>query len=297
MSNICDLNRRYYELIELLKKDIPQVVIRALKEDLGGQIDVSNDITSNLLPTNIKAFARIITREVGIFCGKRWVKEIFNQLNQNITIIWHVTDGQKITPGQLLFEIEGSARILLTAERTVLNFIQTLSGISTKVSYYASLLKNSSTKLLDTRKTLPGLRTALKYAVICGGGINHRIGLSDAFLIKENHIIAIGSIKKAIKKAISIFPDNLIEIEVESIDELIQAINAGAHIVMLDNFGLEEIHQAVKFNKGRVILEVSGNINDFFIKNIAKSGVDYVSVGDLTKNICSIDMSMRIKIK
>ncbi|MXP51155.1 carboxylating nicotinate-nucleotide diphosphorylase [Pantoea sp. SoEX] len=288
---------RYQELIKLVKQDIQESVSRALQEDLGEQLNVYNDITANLLPKNVIVYAQILNHEEGIFCGVDWVQTVFNLLNQQVNINWYIKDGQKIIPGQLLCEIEGSARILVICERTILNFIQTLSGVATKTNYYVSLLDNTNTKLLDTRKTLPGLRTALKYAVACGGGNNHRIRLSDAFLIKENHIITIGSIHKAIKMALSMFPHYPIEIEVESIKELIQAIDAGADIIMLDNFSLEEINDAVKVNNGRVALEVSGNVNDEIITEIAKTGVDYISIGDLTKNIHSIDMSIRLKMK
>ncbi|MBK4775583.1 nicotinate-nucleotide diphosphorylase [Candidatus Pantoea edessiphila] len=292
-----NFNHRHSELIRLAKEDIPEVVSRALREDLGGHINIDNDITANLLPKYVIACAQILTHEKGIFCGKDWIQAIFNTLNQTVNINWYIKDGEKMIPGQLLFEIEGPARILVICERTILNFIQTLSGVSTKVHYYVSLLNNTNTKLLDTRKTIPGLRTALKYAVICGGGNNHRIGLSEAFLIKENHIITIGSIHKSIKMALSIFPNYPIEIEVESIQELIQAIHAGADIIMLDNFSFDEINQAIKINNGRVALEVSGNINDLEVTKIAQIGIDYISIGDLTKNIRSIDMSMRLILK
>ncbi|PPI87981.1 nicotinate-nucleotide diphosphorylase [Candidatus Pantoea edessiphila] len=292
-----NLSKRHDDLMQLAKKGIRENIAMALKEDLGGQINVNNDITANLLPKDKNAYAHIITHETGIFCGKDWVEAIFDQLNQSVNLVWHIKDGQKMIPEQLLVEIEGSARTIVTSERTILNFIQLLSGVSTKVNYYVALLNNTNAKLLDTRKTLPGLRTALKYAVICGGGNNHRIGLSDAFLIKENHIIAIGSIQKAVKSASLAFPDYPIEVEVETIEELIQAINAGVDIVMLDNFNLKLISEAVKINKGRVILEVSGNINESLITNIARTGIDYISVGDITKNIRAIDISMRLKLK
>ncbi|PPI86605.1 carboxylating nicotinate-nucleotide diphosphorylase [Candidatus Pantoea edessiphila] len=296
-NHICESDNHYIELTKLVKKDIPKTVMRALEEDLGGEININNDITVNILPKNSKAYAQIITNEEGIFCGTDWVKEIFKQLHQSVNLTWHVEERQKIKPKQLLIEIEGSSRAIITSERTILNFIQTLSGVATKVSHYVSLINNTNTKLLDTRKTLPGLRTALKHAVICGGGNSHRVGLSDAFLIKENHIIAIGSIQKAIESARSMLPDNTIEVEVESIAELIQAINAGADIIMLDNFDFEKTKQAIKINNKRVPLELSGNINDCLISKLAQIGIDYISIGDFTKNICSLDMSMRLKIK
>lgn len=190
------------ELLERINLDIPGAVARALREDLGGTVDANNDITAKLLPENSRSHATVITRENGVFCGKRWVEEVFIQLaGDDVTIIWHVDDGDVINANQPLFELEGPSRVLLTGERTALNFVQTLSGVASKVRHYVELLEGTNTQLLDTRKTLPGLRSALKYAVLCGGGANHRLGLSDAFLIKENHIIASGSVRRAVEKA------------------------------------------------------------------------------------------------
>ena len=212
-----DPDSRRQALIKRIESDIPDSVALALKEDLGGEIDADRDITAQLLPADTQADAQVITREAGVFCGKRWVEEVFIQLGSNATLIWHVEDGDQIEADQLLFEIEGPARLLLTAERTALNFVQTLSGVATEVSRYVALLAGSQTQLLDTRKTLPGLRTALKYAVLCGGGSNHRLGLSDAYLIKENHIIASGSIRQAVERAQWLQPDVPVEVEVESL--------------------------------------------------------------------------------
>lgn len=237
----------------------------------------------------------VITREPGIFCGKRWVEEVFIQLGNKTQIIWHVDDGDAITADQPLFEITGPSALILTAERTALNFVQTLSGVATEVSRYVALLKGTRTQLLDTRKTLPGMRTALKYAVLCGGGANHRLGLSDAFLIKENHIIATGSIREAIEKAFWLHPDVPVEVEVESLDELEQALAAGADIVMLDNFSVGQMREAVKQTDGRALLEVSGNVTDETLRTFAETGVDYISVGALTKHIRALDLSMRFK--
>lgn len=292
-----DPDSRRQALIKRIESDIPDSVALALKEDLGGEIDADRDITAQLLPADTQADAQVITREAGVFCGKRWVEEVFIQLGSHATLIWHVEDGDQIEADQLLFEIEGPARLLLTAERTALNFVQTLSGVATEVSRYVALLAGSQTQLLDTRKTLPGLRTALKYAVLCGGGSNHRLGLSDAYLIKENHIIASGSIRQAVERAQWLQPDVPVEVEVESLEELRQALEAEADIVMLDNFSLEAMHAAVELNQGRALLEVSGNVTETTLPQIALTGVDYVSVGALTKHVRALDLSMRFKQK
>jgi len=292
-----DPDSRRQALIKRIESDIPDAVALALKEDLGGEIDADRDITAQLLPADTQADAQVITREAGVFCGKRWVEEVFIQLGSHATLIWHVEDGDQIEADQLLFEIEGPARLLLTAERTALNFVQTLSGVATEVSRYAALLAGSQTQLLDTRNTLPGLRTALKYAVLCGGGSNHRLGLSDAYLIKENHIIASGSIRQAVERAQWMQPDVPVEVEVESLEELRQALEAEADIVMLDNFSLEAMRAAVELNQGRALLEVSGNVTETTLPQIALTGVDYVSVGALTKHVRALDLSMRFKQK
>lgn len=288
-----DPDHRRQELIKRIEQDIPEAVARALQEDLGGEVDADRDITALLLPAEKQAVAKVITREAGVFCGKRWVEEVFIQLGNKVTVSWHVEDGQALVADQLLFEITGPARLLLTAERTALNFVQTLSGVATEVSRYVALLAGSETQLLDTRKTLPGLRTALKYAVLCGGGNNHRLGLSDAFLIKENHIIASGSVRNAVEKALWLSPDVPVEVEVESLAELQDAIDAGADIIMLDNFSLEMMHEAVALTNKRALLEVSGNVTETTLPQIAQTGVDYVSVGALTKHVRALDLSMR----
>lgn len=292
-----DPDSRRQALIKRIESDIPDAVALALKEDLGGEIDADRDITAQLLPADTLAHAQVITREAGVFCGKRWVEEVFIQLGSRATLRWHVEDGDRIEADQLLFEIDGPARLLLTAERTALNFVQTLSGVATEVSRYVALLAGSQTQLLDTRKTLPGLRTALKYAVLCGGGSNHRLGLSDAFLIKENHIIASGSVSQAVERAQWLQPDVPVEVEVESLDELRQALEAEADIVMLDNFSLEAMRAAVELNQGRALLEVSGNVTEATLPQIALTGVDYVSVGALTKHVRALDLSMRFQQK
>jgi len=298
-SEIAMPTRRYnadsrrQALIARIEQDIPATVARALQEDLGGEIDADRDITAQLLPEESLAQARVITREAGVFCGKRWVEEVFNQLGGHATLSWQVEDGDSLAPDQTLFTLSGPSRLLLTAERTALNFIQTLSGVASETRRYVQLLEGSDTQLLDTRKTLPGLRTALKYAVLCGGGANHRLGLSDAFLIKENHIIASGSIRQAVEKAFWLHPDVPVEVEVESLEELDQALAAGADIIMLDNFTLDAMRDAVARAQGRAQLEVSGNVTEATLPQIAQTGVDYVSVGALTKHVRALDLSMR----
>ncbi|MFJ5451419.1 carboxylating nicotinate-nucleotide diphosphorylase, partial [Pectobacterium carotovorum] len=285
--------QRQKALLARIAQDIPASVQLALREDLGGIVDANQDITALLLPDNETVSARIITREAGIFCGTRWLEEVFSQLGNTTAIVWHVADGDAITPNQTLCDITGPAKQLLTGERTALNFLQTLSGVATEVSRYVAVLQGTRTRLLDTRKTLPGLRTALKYAVSCGGGDNHRLGLSDAFLIKENHIIAAGSIKNAVEKAQSLRSDVPVEVEVESLDELQQALEAGADIIMLDNFSLDNIRQAVGMTQGRALLEISGNVTLDTLRGYAETGVDYISVGALTKHVQALDLSMR----
>ncbi|SFR09646.1 MULTISPECIES: carboxylating nicotinate-nucleotide diphosphorylase [unclassified Enterobacter] len=283
-------------LLERINLDIPAAVAQALREDLGGEVDASNDITAQLLPAEDRAHAVVITREAGIFCGKRWVEEVFIQLaGDDVSVTWHVQDGDAIAANQPLFELDGPARVLLTGERTALNFVQTLSGVASEVSRYVALLAGTKTQLLDTRKTLPGLRTALKYAVLCGGGANHRLGLSDAFLIKENHIIAAGSVRQAVEKAFWLHPDVPVEVEVESLDELDAALKAGADIIMLDNFDTTQMREAVSRANGQARLEVSGNVTAETIREYAETGVDYISVGALTKHVQALDLSMRFR--
>jgi len=286
---------RRKELLERVTLDIPRTVLQALREDLGEEADPDKDITATLLPAESQSHAVVITREDGIFCGKRWVEEVFIQLNETVSITWHVEDGDKIVANQPLFELDGPTRILLTGERTALNFVQTLSGVASEVKSYVDLLEGTKTRLLDTRKTIPGLRSALKYAVLCGGGSNHRLGLSDAFLIKENHIIASGSVREAIEKACWLHPDVPVEVEVETLDELEEAVNAGADIIMLDNFSESQMQQAVKIAQDKARLEVSGNVTQETVRRYASIGVDYISVGALTKHIRALDLSMRFK--
>ena len=285
---------RRAQLLERIQNDIPLLVTQALGEDLGGEANANNDLTAQLLPQDKSASATIITREAGVFCGQRWLDEVFTQLaGDKITVKWHVKDGDTLSENQTLCELSGSARMLLTGERTALNFVQTLSGVATEVSHYVKLLAGTKTQLLDTRKTLPGLRTALKYAVLCGGGSNHRLGLADAFLIKENHIIACGSIKAAVERALWIHADVPVEVEVESLDELQQALDAGADIIMLDNYTVPMMREGVTLTAGRALLEVSGNVTEKTLREFAETGVDYISVGALTKHVRAMDLSMR----
>lgn len=288
-------DQRRDALLERIALDIPQTVSQALREDLGGEPDANNDITAQLLPADNRSHAVVITRENGVFCGKRWVEEVFIQLGNAVTVTWHVNDGDSVTADQALFELDGPSRVLLTGERTALNFVQTLSGVATAVKSYVDLLAGTHTQLLDTRKTLPGLRTALKYAVLCGGGSNHRLGLSDAFLIKENHIIASGSIRQAVEKAFWLHPEVPVEVEVESLDELQQALNAGADIIMLDNFETDQMREAVRLTAGKARLEVSGNVTKETLREFALTGVDFISVGALTKHVQALDLSMRFR--
>lgn len=283
-------------LLERINLDIPASVANALREDLGGDVNANNDITAQLLAEDARSHAVVITREDGVFCGKRWVEEVFTQLaGDGVKVTWHVEDGDSIKANQPLFELEGSSRVLLTGERTALNFVQTLSGVASEARRYVDLLEGTNTQLLDTRKTLPGLRTALKYAVLCGGGANHRLGLSDAFLIKENHIIASGSVRQAVEKAFWLHPDVPVEVEVENLQELDDALKAGADIIMLDNFKTEEMREAVKRTNGQARLEVSGNVTHETLREFAETGVDFISVGALTKHIRALDLSMRFR--
>jgi nicotinate-nucleotide pyrophosphorylase (carboxylating) len=269
---------------------IRSVVSVAFGEDLAGQ----EDLTALLVPEKTTATATIITRENMIVCGQEVVNEVFRQIDTATTINWQCKDGDIMESGSVLCRMSGNARSLLTSERTALNFLQMLSGVATITREYVKKIQDTNVTLLDTRKTIPGMRLAQKYAVRCGGGTNHRMGLYDAFLIKENHIAACGSITSAISEAKQIAPSKSIEVEVNTLDQLLEAIDAKADIVMLDNFALEQMHEAVKMNNKRVKLEVSGNVNLDNIRAIAETGVDYISVGALTKNIKAIDLSMRV---
>jgi len=280
----------------MVEQEIAQSVTLALNEDLNGLSAAEGDITANLIPENTQAEAVVITRDDAVFCGKAWTQEVFRQLGDTVNITWHVVDGDLVKANSPLFSLTGPARTLLTGERTALNFIQTLSGIATITKQYTSLIASTNCKLLDTRKTLPGLRNASKYAVVCGGGHNHRIGLYDAYLIKENHIMACGGIAEAIAFANKQHPERWVEVEVENIAELKQALDAGAQRVMLDNFTIPMMLEAVSINKANPVqadLEVSGNVDSSTILSFAETGVDYISVGALTKHVHAVDLSMR----
>lgn len=272
-----------------LRSAVVAGVRAALAEDLRG-----GDITALLVPADEYSRARIITREAGIFCGRAWVEETCRQVDPALQVVWEVADGDAVEPNQALYFLEGKARSMLTAERTALNFVQLLSGTATVADSYASLVSHTRARVLDTRKTIPGLRLAQKYAVLAGNGHNHRIGLFDAFLIKENHIAAAGSISAAVAAAKALQPNAPIEVEVEGLDELQQAIDAGAHRVMLDEFSLEETREGVELAADRVEIEASGGINFETIVPIAETGVDYISIGDITKRITPMDLSMRV---
>ncbi|MGM0599361.1 MAG: carboxylating nicotinate-nucleotide diphosphorylase [Candidatus Rifleibacteriota bacterium] len=276
-----------------LEKIISESVKIALNEDLQGQ----KDITSLMIPETRKAKALVITREDMILAGQAWVNKVFSSLDPEVKIEWNYEDGDDIEADCLIFTVAGKARALLTAERTALNFLQTLSGVATVTRQFVNKMGNSSTQLLDTRKTVPGLRMAQKYAVSCGGGTNHRIGLFDAFLIKENHINACGSITETVKAARNIDRNKSIEVEVESLMELREALQAGADIIMLDNFSVEDITKAVEINSGKSKLEVSGDVGLHNIAELAATGVDYISSGSLTKHVRAINLSMRFDLR
>ncbi len=300
----------------MLVNEIRLAVTAALNEDLGltpASADESSaekdratrllnsDITAQLIPEEKQIEAVLITREEGVFCGKAWAEQVFNQLGGEVALHWLVDDGDLIVQNQTLCEFSGSARAILTGERTAMNFIQTLSGVASLTKVYVNKIGASQTKLLDTRKTVPGLRLAQKYAVTCGGGHNHRIGLFDAFLIKENHIMACGGIESAVKTARTMHADKKLEVEVESIAELTQALDAKADIIMLDNFDINMMLDAValnmtyKENGGITKLEVSGNVTLDTIADFAKTGIDFISVGALTKHVKALDLSLRVK--
>lgn len=274
---------------ELLSGHIQFSVATALREDIG-----DGDITAELIDENTSTQATIISRESATLCGSAWVDEVFKQLSGDVEISWATSDGDLLTADQELCTITGPVRALLTGERTALNFLQLLSATATATRRYVDLIAGTGARLLDTRKTIPGLRAAQKYAVLCGGGCNHRYGLYDAFLIKENHILAAGSITKACARARELHPGKLLEIEVETLGELEQALSTGVDRVMLDNFALPALRQAVELNDKRVQLEASGGVDENSLRAIAETGVDFISVGALTKNVIAIDLSMRI---
>ena len=272
----------------LLEQSIQINIQQALQEDIGDA-----DITALLTPEDEQATATIISREDMVLAGQPWVDALIQAYDPSVQITWLKNDGDWVKANETIYKLAGSARSLLTVERPALNFVQTLSAVATKTAEYVKYLEGTATKLLDTRKTLPGLRIAQKYAVAVGGGQNHRLGLFDAFLIKENHIMAAGGIAQAIAKAHQIAPGKPVEVEVETWDELIQALEAKADIVMLDNFSQQQMIDAVKHVAGRCKLEASGNITLENLSQVAQTGVDYISMGVLTKDVKAIDLSMR----
>ena len=271
-----------------IPNDIESTVSRALQEDIG-----SGDISAHLINAATQGKAHVISRETAVICGRPWFDEVFRQLDSSIEIHWQVQEGQQVPANHTLCELRGPAQALLSGERTALNFLQTLSGTASLAHKYAQAIAGLSTKVLDTRKTLPGLRSAQKYAVLCGGCYNHRMGLYDAILIKENHIIAAGSIATAVAQSRQQYPDKMVEVEVENLGELQQAMDAGAHRVLLDNMSANDMRAAVQLSAGRVELEASGNITLDTIRAIADTGVDFISIGGLTKNVTAVDLSMR----
>lgn len=275
-------------LPSVLSDSIAKSVKQALEEDIG-----SGDITAQLINEDSLSSASIIARESAVFCGRPWATEVFAQLDPSVLITWHVEDGDSIKPDQILCELRGLSRPILSGERTALNFLQTLSGTATLARQYVDKIAGTNSKILDTRKTIPGLRLAQKYAVQCAGGENHRIGLYDGVLIKENHIDACGSLDNAISKALSLKSDGLIEMEVETLEQLKTAVEKGIKRILLDNMNLEQLRQAVVIANKTVKLEASGGITLENVRAVAETGVDYISIGDITKNIHAIDLSLR----
>lgn len=270
---------------------IAEQVRAALAEDMG-----DGDLTAALIPAGTLATATIISREVAVVCGCAWLEQCFKQLQPAIALSWHVSDGDQVQANQTLVTIQGDARAMLSAERPALNFLQTLSGVATHTRRYVDAIAGLPTQILDTRKTIPGLRLAQKYAVLAGGGANQRLALYDGILIKENHIAAAGDISTVLQAALALQQTNNIQIEVESLIELQAALAAGARSILLDNFSLEDMRQAVILNNKRALLEASGNVDLTTVRAIAETGVDRISIGALTKNIQAIDLSMRIQM-
>lgn len=273
----------------LTQDDINPIVRLALDEDIG-----SGDITAGLVQSNEIARATVITREAGVLCGTQFVNAVFEILDPDVRVQWRKVDGDDLVANDVLFTLEGNARSILTGERAALNFLQMLSGTASYSASLASLVAGTRAKLLDTRKTIPGFRNAQKYAVTCGGCFNHRIGLFDAFLIKENHIAACGGIQQAVAQARKNAPGKPVEVEVESLEELEQGLIAGADRIMLDNFSLDDMRAAVAITQGKAELEASGNVTESTLRAIADTGVDFISIGALTKVVMPLDLSLRL---
>lgn len=279
----------------LLEEEIERNVAAALAEDVG-----SGDLTAQLVPADGMAQATVISRENAVLCGTAWFERCFKRLDPGITVAWKAADGDRVVPDQALCEINGPAPTLLTGERTALNFLQLLSGVATKAAQFADAVAGTQAQVVDTRKTIPGLRLAQKYAVHCGGGGNHRLGLYDAILIKENHILAAGSIAAAMTEAQKVAQRvgsqcKFIQVEVETLDELGQALAAGAKMILLDNMSLAQMREAVAFTAGRAVLEASGNVSLDTVRGIAETGVNRISIGGLTKDVRALDLSMRFR--
>ena len=273
-----------------LPHDIAATVQRALAEDIG-----DGDLTAALVPAEARGRGRVISREEAVLCGTAWFEEVFRQIDAQVAIHWEARDGDAVRRDQLLCRVEGPARGLLTGERTALNFLQILSGTATVARRYAEAVKGTRATVLDTRKTLPGLRTAQKYAVSCGGANNHRMGLYDGILIKENHIVAAGGIRPAVEAARAQGAKVPVEVEVETLEQVREALEAGADILLLDNFDLAGMKEAVRLTAGRAKLEASGGIDLTQIRTVAETGIDYVSVGALTKHVKAVDLSLRLE--
>lgn len=273
-----------------LPNDIQTTVARALAEDIG-----TGDVTAGLIPADKQASATVISREDATLCGVAWFNEVFRQLDPAVQIDWQYQDGDRVEANALLCSLRGSARSILSGERAALNFLQTLSATATATRRYVDLVAHTQCRILDTRKTLPGLRTAQKYAVLCGGGTNHRIGLYDRVLIKENHIMAAGSITAAIQQARQLHPGILVEVETENLQELAEASAAQADIIMLDEYSLDAMREAVRVTAGKIPLEASGGVSPETLVAIAETGVDFVSIGGITKHVRAVDLSMRFK--
>ena len=276
------------EILNIDHSRLVKDVYQSLQDDLG-----SGDITSDLVSVDATMMARLITREPGIVCGIPWFNEVFNQVDSQVSLKWCVVEGERVTSNQVLVEVAGLARSILSAEREALNWLQTLSGVATRSSQYVDKVRGFSVHVLDTRKTLPGMRYPQKYATSIGGVKNHRMGLYDAFLIKENHIASCGSIENAIAQAKYLYPGKTVEVEVENEYQLVEALNNGADIIMLDNFTLEGMRHAVNRVNKKALLEVSGNVSLETIKDIAQTGVDFISVGSITKHVTAMDLSLR----
>ncbi len=279
--------------LTLIESDRVEAVAFALKEDIR-----TGDLTAQLVPNDQHADATLITREPMTLAGQQWVEEVFKQLQNDldepkVSITWQAEDGAQLKANDCIATFSGPARTLLTGERPALNFLQTLSATATVCTEYAAMVTGTEVKLLDTRKTIPGLRTAQKYAVTCGGCYNHRMGLYDAFLIKENHIMAAGSLSEAVRQARQLSPKSTVEVEVESLEQLQEALDAASDVIMLDNFSMDQTRQAVAITAKRAKLEISGNVNKQSLRGYAETGVDYISIGGLTKHVDAIDLSMR----